>query len=93
MRATSVFFDSLVIYFMNHWSDIVVDLSKWLVYLPAVPQALIAPDFKTSKMPAFNDMLVFAAFFSILGLAQCQKLTSKFKFQNTYWSLQRIFSA
>lgn len=45
--------------------------------LIAVLQAIIAPDFKHLRMPAYKAMLVFAALFVLLEQAQCQKLPSK----------------
>lgn len=56
------------------------DLLELLVCLIAVLQALIIPDIKKLKMPAQKNMLVFVALFSLLRLAQCQTLPSKFAF-------------
>ena len=45
--------------------------------LIALLQALLAPDFKHLRMPAYKAMLVSAALFALLGQAHCQKLPSK----------------
>ena len=47
------------------------------MHLIAVLQALIAPDFKHLRMPAYEGFLVFAALIAFLGQGQCQKLPSK----------------
>lgn len=49
----------------------------WHVF--AVFQALLVPDFKSLKMPAFKDLLVLATVVVISGLTWCQNLPSKFK--------------